>query len=111
MTTEQQREILEAAAKACGAYRILAYTDDGIVVQWSSILRGGRLWNPIDNSADTAAMCAKLEIDTIWYHGYVECVNAQGILGSEFISSHDNSRLKAWMFAATMAAAKIGDLK
>ena len=68
MKPEQQHAILEAAARACGAHKILAYTDDGIVVQWSPILRGGKLWNPIYNYADIANMCAKLEIDTYWFN-------------------------------------------
>lgn len=115
MTPEQQRAILEAAAKACGAHKILAYTDDGIVVQWSPILRGGQLWNPIYNSADTANMCAKLDINTFFYHSTkkVECWSDDH--GDEQTTRHvtayngtSEGKLKAWMEAATMVAAKVG---
>ena len=113
MTTEQERKMLEAAAKACGAHAIIGATDDGVFAQWSPILRGARLWNPLTNPGDTAEMCAKLNIDwlnkrdwvlcrTTTSHGYVVKTDAQKI------ENHDNSRLKAWMYAATMVAAKIG---
>lgn len=58
MTTE--REMLEFAAKACGLWND---TDP-----WNGMLKAtGQYWNPKDNSADCAAMCAKLAIDTRWY--------------------------------------------
>ena len=106
MSTEQQRKILEVAAKACG----LTYLMTGEVCD---LEQGNYHWNPLTNPADTAEMCAKLEIDWLnkreWVvcrtttdHGYVVKTDAQKI------EDHDNSRLKAWMYATTMAAAKIG---
>ena len=105
MTTEQQRKMLECAAKACG-------------IEYPHMLFGGRVWNPLSNGLDTAEMCAKLLIDTCFYLqlGRVTCDfyygtdNIRDRVRVEF-KDHDNSRLKAWMFAATMVAAKIGDLK
>ncbi len=114
MTPEQQRKILEYAAKACG-----------IDAQWDCPERGMmRLtpdgidtmsWNPITNSADTAEMCAKLGVNSEWelVSDAVICdVNWDDTCTyptvTSFFSNYANSRLKAWMYAATMCAAKIG---
>jgi len=107
--------MLEAAAKACG---IDGYYKDGYIFfidgcgeppddsAWSE------LWNPLTNPADTAEMCAKLEIDWMNTQTSVICGDDSREYEEEaYLKSHDNSRLKAWMFAATMCAAKIGDLK
>ena len=100
MTTEQQRKMLEAAAKACG-------------YEYPHMLFGGRVWNPLTNPADTAEMCAELKIATTWgiTYDFVDC--SVGLLATSnetrsWLKDHDNSRLKAWMHAATMCAAKIG---
>ena len=105
-----ERKILEAAAKACGAHAIIGATDDGVFTQWSPILRGARLWNPLTNPADCAEMCAKLEINQFHWPDAVACdTQRPSRIGAEAsLKDHDNSRLKAWMFAATMVAAKIG---
>ena len=114
MTPDQQRKMLEAAAKACGAHAIIGATDDGVFTQWSPILRGARLWNPLTNPADTAEMCATLGVNTTYWWGSNE-VECQCFFVKEFTEffayrtaekDHDNSRLKAWMYAATMVAAK-----
>ncbi len=99
MTTEQQRKMLEAAAKACG-------------YEYPHMLFGGRVWNPLTNPADTAEMCAELGIGTRWYlfDDFVVCGPSYNNVTAYF-KDHDNSRLKAWMYAATMVATKIGDLK
>ena len=104
MTTEQQRKMLEAAAKACG----LTYLVTGDVCDPE---HGNYYWNPLTNPADCAEMCAKLEIYTIWWIYDVECGVTGTFQENGIFKDHDNSRLKAWMFAATMVAAKIGDLK
>lgn len=111
MTTEQQRKMLECAAKACGieghynSITDVIYLDNGF---------GGerRWWNPLTNPADCADMCAKLEIDTTWLE--YERMECGAYLNREedyercevSIKDHDNSHLKAWMYAATMVAAK-----
>jgi len=99
MTTEQQRKMLEAAAKACG-------------YEYPHMLFGGRVWNPLTNPADTAEMCAELGIGTRWYlfDDFVVCGPSYNNVTAYF-KDHDNSRLKAWMYAATMVATKIGGLK
>lgn len=99
MTTEQQRKMLEAAAKACG-------------YEYPHMLFGGRVWNPLTNPADTAEMCAELGIGTRWYlfDDFVVCGPSYNNVTAYF-KDYDNSRLKAWMYAATMVATKIGDLK
>ena len=117
MTPEQQRKMLEAAAKACGFKKWRVLTSGLFQVSnnenWNEAFAKWTGWNPLTNPADTAEMCAKLEIDWLnkreWVvcrtttdHGYVVKTDAQKI------EDHDNSRLKAWMYAATMVAAKIG---
>ncbi len=110
MTTEQQRKMLECAAKAC---RIEIST-------WSNCQAGGFVkggsgvfWNPLTNPADTAEMSAKLGIDTCFYL-QLSRVTCDFYSGTDHIrvrvefKDHDNSRLKAWMYAATIVAAKIG---
>lgn len=96
MTTE--REMLECAAKACERGE-----------KWWCGDNGRLKWNPLTNSADCAAMCAKLKIDTLWTDDCVICGDDSRTYESEV--PLDNSSLKAWMFAATMVAAKIGGMK
>ena len=111
MTTEQQRKMLECAAKACGLI-VIGYQGDGLLIA-SDGCRSGYLWKPIENAIDTAEMCAKLKIATTWgiTYDFVDC--SVGLLASSnetrsWFKDHDNSRLNAWMYAATMVAAKIG---
>lgn len=110
MTTEQQRKILEAAAKACGP----EYQYDELEHCWyketDDDYFGNPEWNPLTNPADTAEMCAKLGIGTRWYllNDCVVCGPSYNNVTAYF-KDHDNSRLRAWMFAATMTAAKIGE--
>ena len=118
MTPEQQRKMLECAAKACGLSvkpmeikNVTAQGDDRFI----GLLAEGwpRGWfDPLANPADTAEMCANLGIGTRWYL-LNDCVVCGPSYDNEtaYFKDHDNSRLKAWMFAATMVAAKIGDLK
>ncbi len=112
MTTEQQIKILECAAKACGLEKAPVFSDG------SRDIAMRNRWNPLISPADTAEMCAKLLIDTCFYLqlGRVTCDfyygtdNIRDRVRVEF-KDHDNSRLKAWMYAATMVAAKIGGMK
>ena len=108
MTTEQQRKMLECAAKACGLI-VIGYQGDGLLIA-SDGCRSGYLWNPLTNPADTAEMCAKLEITCLWVsrEKRVTCsaFSKQVSNVKALYKDHDNSRLKAWMFAATMVAAK-----
>jgi len=110
MTTEQQRKMMECAAKACGLI-VIGYQGDGLLIA-SDGCRSGYLWNPLSNPADTAEMCAELGIGTRWYlfDDFVVCGPSYNNVTAYF-KDHDNSRLKAWMYAATMVATKIGDLK
>lgn len=124
MTTEQQRKMLEAAAKACGYGELIFCNgadddgyDDGV---WKYTWRrdeSGRLllWNPLANPAGTAEMCAKLDINTFYYLSLpkVECSaedagDEQVIRYTSGYANNPGEKLKAWMFAATMVAAKIG---
>jgi len=107
MTTEQQRKMMECAAKACG-YEILDWYDERYTAHDGEKLIA---FNPLTNPADTAEMCAELEID--WLNNWESVVakQSQEVWVRASIKDHDNSRLKAWMHAATMVAAKIGDLK
>ena len=115
MTTE--REMLEFAAKACGIDGV--WQDEfGMHLMGKYLLCPGELpryWNPITNSADCAAMCAKLGIDTYWGHTKwqvvsVEC-GVKQILELQLLKDHNNDREAAWRYAATQVAAKIGGMK
>ncbi len=112
MIPEQRRKILEAAAKAC------CYTPywNPSLEEWQKDLTdpyvNGMVWNPIDNPADTAEMCAELRICTLFFD--IEQKVSCGFLAQDerptlaHIEPYGDSRLKAWMYAATMVAAKIG---
>ena len=111
MKPDQQREILEAAAKACGISGSVMGSGD-IIYEKNGV---AIYWNPITNSADTAEMCAKLGVNSEWdlVSDAVICdVNWDDTCTyptvTSFFSNYANSRLKAWMYAATMCAAKIG---
>ncbi len=109
MTPEQQqRKMLECAATACGIeYKEFNKFPIGLTI-WETD-DALHLWNPLTNPADTAEMCAKVGIGTAWWLAdeIVEC-RRHHVRHKEHLKDHDNSRLKAWMFAATMVAAKIG---
>ena len=110
MTTEQQRKMLEAAAKACGIDGRYVNAAQGI--KYAKGQSGNYLqayFNPLTNHADTAEMCAEVKIDTLWddTNRFVECSKDRFFIQAHF-KDHDNSRLKAWMYAAMMCAAKIG---
>lgn len=107
MTTEQQIKILECAAKACGLEKAPVFSDG------SRDIAMRNRWNPLISPADCAEMCAELKINTFHWPDAVACdTNFPQRLGAEAsLKDHDNSRLKAWMYAATMVAAKIGGLK
>ena len=69
MTTE--REMLEYAAKACGIEIDWGMHERGNEACW----HGAYEWNPLTNSADCAAMCAELGIDTLWTDTSVICAD------------------------------------
>jgi len=103
MTIEQQRKMLECAAKSCGVE-----LDEETREPFTRDDDGWYWWNPLTNPADTAVMCAKLDIGTEFHSalGFVVCRKSIELSSVNFYKDHDNSRLKAWMFAATMCAAK-----
>ena len=110
MTTEQQRKMLECAAKACGIV-VWDWYQEGPYLYGDS----NSLWNPLTRPADTAEMCAKLGVNSEWelVSDAVICdVNWDDTCTyptvTAFFSNYANSRLKAWMHAATMVVAKIG---
>ena len=105
MTTKKQRNMIEYAAKACG-YEILDWYGERYTAHDGEKLIA---FNPLTNPGDTAEMCAKLGIGTRWYllNDCVVCGPSYSNVTAYF-KDHDNSRLKAWMYAATMVAAKIG---
>ena len=115
MTPEQQRKMLECAAKACGFKKWRVLTRGLFQVSnnenWNEAFAEWTGWNPLTNPADTAEMCAKLEIHIGWNTEDQEavCIDLSGkhMIAASY-ADHDNSRLKTWMFAATMVAAKIG---
>ena len=107
MTTE--REMLEYAAKACGIEIDWGMHERGNEACW----HGAYEWNPLTNSADCAAMCAKLGINSRWYSesGFMACGIGKENNVSATFADHNNDREAAWRYAATMVAAKIGGMK
>ena len=110
MISDKQRLILEAAAKACGI-NIYGWADGKAYVRADG---DEYEWNPLTSPADCAEMCAELFIDVRFYKDltYLAC----GVRGTNNhisieIKDHDNSRVKAWMAAATIVAARIGGYK
>ena len=110
MTPEQQRKMLECAAKACGVECEIEQFSNGRCFgtnQYNEIV-----FDPLTNPADTAEMCAKLGIGNRWYllDDFVVCGPSYNNVAAYF-KHHDNSSLKSWMFAATMCAAKTQGMK
>ena len=105
MTPEQQRKMLECAAKACG-YEIFDWYGERYTAHDGEKLIA---FNPLTNPGDTAEMCAKLGIGTRWYllNDCVVCGPSYSNVTAYF-KDHDNSRMKSWMLAATMVGACIG---
>jgi hypothetical protein len=90
----EDKKLLEYAAKACGIEQTGYF--EVIGVQYVN---------------GSAAMCAKLEIDTYWLHTNwkvtsVEC-GVKQVLEEQLLKDY-NDREAAWRYAATMVAAKIG---
>lgn len=111
MTSEQQRAILEASAKACGIeYWVVKFSPRSAPIEKIHTTRGGETveWNPITNSADTAGMCAKLNINYTWMCGYVECWKWNGPSIKIEHDDTDADKEAAWRLAASMVAAKVG---
>ena len=116
MSTEQQRKMMECAAKACRFKKWRVPTSGLFQVSnnenWNEAFAKWTDWNPLTNPADTAEMCAELRITVLYEHDPYEFLScfAHNSYDPEiaYYKDHDNSRLKAWMYAATMVAAKIG---
>jgi hypothetical protein len=109
MTTE--REMLEFAAKACGIDYKMSENNPTVFIRHTENF-GWIEWNPLTNSADCAAMCAKLAINTrFWIDGqYAKCFD-QKYAETQRFEDHNNDREAAWRYAATQVAAKIGGMK
>ena len=101
-----EREMLEHAAKACGLFDRGEWFDttDGPV-----FVVGNKPFNPLTNSSDCAAMCAKMKIDTLWTDDCIICGDDSRTYESEVPLDDDPEA--AWRYSATMVAAKIGGMK
>ena len=115
MTTE--REMLELAAKACSitvhglADKFVAQHNYGSIGLCIANNRGGdSLWNPLINSGDCAAMCAKLYLDTSWGVADVIVMAPEDAYEAAY-ADHNNDRESAWRYAATMVGSLIGEYK
>lgn len=105
MTPDQKRKILEAAARACGLPKHV----DGMGFEQPYPYK----WNPIDNSLDTSAMCAVLDIDTYWFpkKNLVLCCRDGARTRYHHDEKHDGTpegKEAAQRLAASIVAAKIG---
>ena len=109
------QKILEAAAKACGFKKWRVLTSGLFQVSnnenWNEAFAEWTGWNPLTNPGDTAEMCASLGISVLYEHDpcqFLSCAHNSHDPEIAYYKDHDNSRMKAWMYAATMVAAKIG---
>ena len=115
MTPDNKRAILEAAAKACGIDGIWQ-EGYGVFIKGNYTLNPGerpKFFNPIDNSLDTSAMCAVLDIDTYWFpkKNLVLCCRDGARTRYHHDEKHDGTpegKEAAQRLAATMVAAKFG---
>lgn len=110
MTIEQQRKMLECAAKACGITlerEISGKKPHRLIEHESGEGRIPVLWNPLTNPADTASMCAKLNINYTWMCGYVECWKWDGPSIKIEHDDTDADKEAAWRLAASIVAAKV----
>lgn len=111
MINNQNRKILEAAAKAYGIKGYFVTNQSGIK---HAIGEPGKFkpayFNPITKSADTASMCAKLDINTIWHFDkIVECADQwRSIYHAVPHDGTDEDKEAAWRLASSIVAAKIG---
>lgn len=108
MTPDKKRAILESAAKACGYVFTVDFDND--LTGPCVIDNEGfpRQWDTIDNSLDTSAMCARLDINTFWWHDFFECYQGTCSIGDR--RPHDGTpegKEAAWRLAASMVAAKV----
>lgn len=105
------QKILEAAAKACGFKKWRVLTSGLFQVSnnenWNEAFAKWTDWNPLTNSSDCAAMCAKLKIDTTWEDVSVFC-SVPMFLNATWFEDHNNDREAAWRFAACKVAEAIG---
>lgn len=104
MKPEQQRAILEAAAKACGISGSVMGSGD-IIYEKNGV---AIYWNPLTNSSDTASMCERLEIETLWGPAGVFCIDGQLICADAKHDGTPEGKEAAWRLAASMVAAKVG---
>lgn len=115
MTTDHQK-ILEAAAKACGLrkddspYNGVGAGNTGfdllgnLVLDWDDM----EVWNSLDDSADCAEMCAKLDINHMWFDEYIKCWQWKKPPVRIEHNGTDEDKKAAWRLAASIVAAKIG---
>ena len=70
-------------------------------------------FDPVSNSLDTSAMCAKLDISTLIYKlsATVECFTENNGSLAHSVIKHDGTpegKEAAWRLAASMVGAKVG---
>ena len=70
-------------------------------------------FDPVSNSLDTSAMCAKLDIDTYWFpkKNLVLCCRDGARTRYQHDEKHDGTpegKEAAWRLAASTVAAKVG---
>lgn len=105
------KEMLELAAEAMGYGVTFVRGEKGdCCIRHGSNSEPSIPWNPLTHRADTAEMCAALELDHQWWDRSV-CM----MVGEKFLEEpHDNTtqgKLAAWMRAATRAAAEVARVR
>ena len=108
--TDNDREMLELAAKAAG-FEHAVYQD---MQGWGevrygyshAIWTGDDYWNPLENDGDAFRLMVALDIDIRFYRKHVDA-NCDSRAGSIF-KEHGKDRAAATRNAIVMAAAEIG---
>lgn len=105
MMTENIKELLELAAKACG------YAEYGWMGPSFIHIKNNQFveWNPHIDDGDCFRMETELGISVRWYAEYVVAdVSGQPILASEEFSAHNGNENAARCMASLRVAAEIG---
>jgi Ser/Thr protein kinase RdoA (MazF antagonist) len=96
------RELLELAAKAAGCADVRE-GQNGVMVQWSPVLRGYMAWNPLADDGDALRLAVRLNM-YVWVIGDTDTSMANDIQEKHI----EQDRYEATRRAIVRAAAEIG---
>lgn len=104
--TQDKRELLELAARACG---INTRSDKSGVWIVESDGSPVRRWAPHLDDGDCARLEAAAKLDVVWHPRFVDVISTNPYVAvKEDYADHNNDRQAARRLASTRAAAEIG---